>query len=66
MNWDLMNKCELLFDELNIRPLLGVIPFNKDKITSTNKILYIGKNNFLQNCINFSVKKVLKTIRKIR
>ena len=30
MNWDSMNKCELLFDELNIKPLLGVIPFNKD------------------------------------
>jgi predicted deacetylase len=30
MNWDLMNKCELLFDEFNIKPLLGVIPFNKD------------------------------------
>ena len=30
MNWDLMNKCELLFDELNIKPLLGVVPFNKD------------------------------------
>ena len=30
MNWKLMNRCELLFDELNIKPLLGVIPFNKD------------------------------------
>jgi len=30
MNWNLMNKCELLFDELNIKPLLGVVPFNKD------------------------------------
>ena len=26
-----MQKCEILFDELNIKPLLGVIPNNKDE-----------------------------------
>ena len=31
MKWDLIQKCEILFDELNIKPLLGVIPDNKDK-----------------------------------
>ena len=31
MKWDLFQKCETLFDELNIKPLLGVIPNNKDK-----------------------------------
>ena len=31
MKWDLIQKCEILFDELNIKPLLGVIPNNKDK-----------------------------------
>ena len=31
MKWDLIRKCEILFDELNIKPLLGVIPNNKDK-----------------------------------
>ena len=30
MNWHLMNKCEHLFDELNIKPVMGVIPNNKD------------------------------------
>ena len=30
MNWSLMNKCEVLFDRYNIKPLLGVIPCNKD------------------------------------
>ena len=30
MNWNLMNKCEHLFDELNIKPVMGVIPNNKD------------------------------------
>ena len=30
MNWSLMKKCEELFDELNIKPLLGVIPKNED------------------------------------
>jgi len=31
MNWALMNKCETLFDQYNIKPLLGVIPHNEDK-----------------------------------
>ena len=30
MNWEFMDKCELLFDKFNIKPLLGVIPENKD------------------------------------
>jgi predicted deacetylase len=30
MNWELMKKCEDLFDENNIKPLLGVVPDNKD------------------------------------
>ena len=31
MNWSLMNKCEVLFDQHNIKPLLGVIPCNEDR-----------------------------------
>lgn len=30
MNWEFMDRCELLFDKFNIKPLLGVIPENKD------------------------------------
>ena len=30
MNWDLMDRSELLFDKYNIKPLLGVIPINQD------------------------------------
>ena len=30
MNWELMNRCELLFDKYEIKPLLGVIDANKD------------------------------------
>ena len=30
MNWDLMNKSELLFEKYKIKPVLGVIPNNKD------------------------------------
>ena len=30
MNWKLMDKCEILFDSYNLKPLLGVIPANKD------------------------------------
>ena len=31
MNWDLMDKCEKLFSKYNIKPVVGVIPNNKDK-----------------------------------
>lgn len=31
MNWKFMDQCELLFDKFNIKPLLGIIPENKDK-----------------------------------
>ena len=30
MNWDYMDKCEKLFDKYKIKPLLGVIPINRD------------------------------------
>ena len=30
MNWDLMKKSELLFEKYGIKPVLGVIPENKD------------------------------------
>ena len=42
MNWDLMEKSELLFEKYGIKPVLGVIPENKD-----NELLtYPKKNNF--------------------
>ncbi len=30
MNWNYMDKCERLFDKLEIKPVLGVIPDNQD------------------------------------
>ena len=30
MNWDLMEKIELLFEKYSIKPVLGVVPTNKD------------------------------------
>ena len=30
MNWVVMDKCEKLFDKFKIKPLLGIIPINKD------------------------------------
>ncbi len=30
MNWKYMDKCEQLFDKINVKPLLGVIPLNED------------------------------------
>ena len=31
MNWELMERCEILFKKYNIKPLLGVIPNNQDE-----------------------------------
>tara|TARA_B100001123_G_scaffold304180_1_gene339591 strand:+ start:803 stop:1570 length:768 start_codon:yes stop_codon:yes gene_type:complete len=42
MNWELMEKAELLFDKYGIKPVLGVIPENKD----TELLVYPKKNNF--------------------
>ena len=44
MNWHLMEKCEKIFDELNIKPVMGVIPNNKDK----DLLVYPKKENFWQ------------------
>ena len=49
MNWDLMEKSELLFEEYGIKPVLGVIPNNKD-----NELLsYSKKNNFWEQVRNW-------------
>ena len=42
MNWNLMNKCEELFNKHNIKPLLGVIPNNEDE----EILKYEKKENF--------------------
>ncbi len=44
MNWHLMAKCEKIFDELNIKPVMGVIPNNQDK----DLLVYPKKDNFWQ------------------
>ena len=49
MNWNLMEKSELLFEEYGIKPILGVIPNNKD-----NELLsYSKKNNFWEQVRNW-------------
>lgn len=42
MKWNFMENCESLFDELKIKPVLGVIPNNQDK----ELLKYKQKNNF--------------------
>ena len=42
MNWDLMEKSEILFDKYKIKPVLGVIPNNQDK----ELLSYPRKDNF--------------------
>ena len=52
MNWSLMKKCEDLFDELNIKPLLGVIPKNEDP----ELLKYDKSENFWQEVRNWNKK----------
>ena len=47
MNWSIMDKCESLFDKNNIKPLVGVIPKNKDP-----DLLKFSKNNGFWERVN--------------
>ncbi len=52
MNWEDMDKCEKLFDKYQIKPLLGVIPMNRDP-----ELLKFPKNvNFWQRVTDWSNK----------
>ena len=42
MSWETMDKLEILFDEYKIKPILGVIPYNKDE----SLLMFPKKNNF--------------------
>lgn len=52
MNWEFMDKCEILFDNYNLKPLLGVIPSNKDP-----ELLKFPKNSKFWNRISNWKKK---------
>ena len=52
MNWTLMEKCELLFDKYNIKPLLGVISNNKDQ----SLLQYKKNDNFWEQVRNWKRK----------
>ena len=52
MNWNLMEKSESLFDKYKIKPVLGVIPFNKDK----ELLSYPKKKDFWNKVRNWSDK----------
>ena len=44
MKWEFMEQCEVLFDEYNIKPVLGIIPNNQDNELKK----YPKKENFWQ------------------
>lgn len=52
MNWDLMDKCEKILDKYKIKPLLGVIPLNRDK----EFLIYEKKLNFWNRVRNWQKK----------
>jgi predicted deacetylase len=47
MNWEMMDKCESLFEKYSIKPLLGVIPINQDP-----ELLKFPKNDKFWEQIN--------------
>ena len=53
MNWKLMDKCESLFEKYNIRPVIGVIPYNKDK----ELLSYPKRENFWEIVKSWQSKK---------
>ena len=44
MKWELMDEIEILFDKFGIKPVMGVIPYNKDPelLSYPKKILIFG------------------------
>ena len=42
MNWKMMDKCENLLNQYKIKPVLGVIPNNKDK----DLLIYPKRDDF--------------------
>ena len=49
MNCELMDKWELLFDKYKIKPLLGVIPANKDPELLTYPKTFNIDNAYVSN-----------------
>lgn len=52
MNWDNFNKCMNLFNRYSVRPLLGVVPDNKDKIlkvSGVNKEFWVKMKEIQDN-----------------
>ena len=52
MNWKYMDKCEKLFDKINVKPLVGIIPENKDP-----SLLNFPKNPFFWQRVKKKKKK---------
>ena len=52
MNWSLMDKCESLFDKYKIKPLLGIIPINKDP----NLLQYPYNSKFWERVVDWKNK----------
>jgi len=49
MNWEIMNKCESLFNKYNIKPILGVVPNNQDPVF----LKFPKENNFWDKIKNW-------------
>ena len=70
MNWEMMDKCEKLLDGFNIKPVLGVIPNNKDQeLLSYPKRenfwkIVIGLKNGLSQCMGILMFMIVKQKKK--
>ena len=54
MNWELMNEVEVLFDKFSVKPVLGIIPNNKDP----ELLSYPKKYRFLGSSKNLAEKRL--------
>ena len=50
MNWDLMRRSEKLFDKYDIKPVLGIIPINKDEELK-KKLNHLNRENFIKESV---------------
>ena len=58
MNWNYMDKCEKIFDDLKIKPLLGVIPNNKKSDFIFSAPSHINNQNIVKKNIEKKIAKL--------
>ena len=71
MNWPIMDKIEVLFDRYNIKPVMGVIPNNRDpellkfpkEVNFWKKVLDWQKKSYIFQMKTANIRKYIKFTR---